>query len=105
MSLKIIIHQGAVSGTAVYQENHLVTSYNNGLVPLEIGTAQNVPVLLILSFGKMICILSKRKLILQVVRKVIPLIAYSLLLRAVNKSSNMSDDSNIKEFTTDKINT
>lgn len=42
VSLKIIIHQGAANGIAVYQENHSVTSNNNGLVSLEIGTGQNV---------------------------------------------------------------
>ena len=35
----------------------------------------------------------------------IPETAYSLTLRAVDKSSNVSDDSNIQKFTTDKINT
>ena len=42
VSLKIIIHQGAANGTAVYQENHAVTSNNNGLVSLEIGTGKSV---------------------------------------------------------------
>jgi hypothetical protein len=42
VSLKIIIHQGAANGTAIYQESHSVTSNNNGLVSLEIGTGQNV---------------------------------------------------------------
>lgn len=38
ISLKIIIHQGTVTGTNVYQETHLVKTNNNGLVSLEIGT-------------------------------------------------------------------
>jgi hypothetical protein len=42
VSLKIIIHQGAANGTAIYQESHAVTSNNNGLVSLEIGTGKNV---------------------------------------------------------------
>ncbi|SHH12392.1 hypothetical protein SAMN05444372_11624 [Flavobacterium micromati] len=42
VSLKIIIHQGAANGTAIYQESHSVTSNNNGLVSLEIGTGKNV---------------------------------------------------------------
>lgn len=38
ISLKIIVHQGTVSGTNVYQETHSVTTNSNGLVSLEIGT-------------------------------------------------------------------
>lgn len=38
ISLKIIIHQGTVTGTKVYQETHAVKTNNNGLVSLEIGT-------------------------------------------------------------------
>lgn len=38
ISLKIIVHQGTVTGTNVYQETHLVKTNNNGLVSLEIGT-------------------------------------------------------------------
>jgi hypothetical protein len=38
ISLKIIIHQGSVTGTNVYQEIHSVKTNNNGLVSLEIGT-------------------------------------------------------------------
>jgi molybdopterin-binding protein len=38
ISLKIIVHQGAVNGTKVYEETHYVKSNNNGLVSLEIGT-------------------------------------------------------------------
>lgn len=38
ISLKIIIHQGTVSGTAVYQETHSAKTNGNGLVSLEIGT-------------------------------------------------------------------
>ncbi|TDD93611.1 hypothetical protein [Flavobacterium cellulosilyticum] len=42
VSLKIIIHQGAVNGTVVYQETHTVITNNNGLVSLEIGTGNVV---------------------------------------------------------------
>src|SRR3970282_2995843 len=38
ISLKIILHQGTVTGTNVYQETHSVSTNNNGLVSLEIGT-------------------------------------------------------------------
>lgn len=38
ISLKIIIHQGSVTGTIVYHETHSVKTNNNGLVSLEIGT-------------------------------------------------------------------
>jgi hypothetical protein len=38
ISLKIIVHQGTVTGTNVYQETHSVKTNNNGLVSLEIGT-------------------------------------------------------------------
>jgi len=37
ISLKIIVHQGTVAGTNVYEENHSVITNNNGLVSLEIG--------------------------------------------------------------------
>ncbi|WP_264565376.1 hypothetical protein [Flavobacterium sp. N3904] len=42
ISLKIIVHQGTVSGTNVYEENHSVKTNNNGLVSLEIGTGNIV---------------------------------------------------------------
>jgi hypothetical protein len=38
ISLKIIVHQGTVSGTKVYEETHYVSTNNNGLVSLQIGT-------------------------------------------------------------------
>jgi hypothetical protein len=38
ISLKIIVHQGTLTGTNVYQETHSVNTNNNGLVSLEIGT-------------------------------------------------------------------
>lgn len=38
IGLKIIIHQGTVTGTNVYQETHSVSTNSNGLVSLEIGT-------------------------------------------------------------------
>ena len=38
VSLKIIVHKGAATGTKVYEETHLVKTNNNGLVSLEIGT-------------------------------------------------------------------
>nr|WP_294781809.1 hypothetical protein [uncultured Flavobacterium sp.] len=38
ISLKIIVHQGAATGTNVYQETHSVNTNSNGLVSLEIGT-------------------------------------------------------------------
>ncbi|TRX22992.1 hypothetical protein [Flavobacterium franklandianum] len=38
ISLKVIVHQGATTGTKVYEETHLVKTNNNGLVSLEIGT-------------------------------------------------------------------
>jgi len=38
ISLKIIIHQGTVTGTAVYQETHSIQTNNNGLASVEIGT-------------------------------------------------------------------
>lgn len=37
ISLKVIVHQGSATGTAVYQETHSPTTNNNGLVSLEIG--------------------------------------------------------------------
>ncbi len=40
ISLKIIVHQGTVTGTNVYQETHSVTTNSNGLVSLEIGTGR-----------------------------------------------------------------
>lgn len=40
ISLKIIVHQGTVSGTKVYEETHYVSTNNNGLVSLEIGTGR-----------------------------------------------------------------
>jgi hypothetical protein len=40
ISLKIIVHQGTVTGTNVYQETHSVSTNNNGLVSLEIGTGK-----------------------------------------------------------------
>lgn len=38
ISLIVILHQGAVNGTTVYQETHYPTTNGNGLVSLEIGT-------------------------------------------------------------------
>jgi hypothetical protein len=38
ISLRIIVHQTSAAGSAVYQETHSVTTNNNGLVSLEIGT-------------------------------------------------------------------
>jgi hypothetical protein len=38
ISLKIIVHQGTITGTNVYQETHSVSTNSNGLVSLEIGT-------------------------------------------------------------------
>ena len=38
ISLKVIVHQGATTGTKVYEETHFVKTNNNGLVSLEIGT-------------------------------------------------------------------
>ena len=38
ISLKVIVHQGAATGTKVYEETHFVKTNNNGLVSLEIGT-------------------------------------------------------------------
>jgi hypothetical protein len=40
ISLKIIVHQGTVAGTNVYEETHSVSTNNNGLVSLEIGTGK-----------------------------------------------------------------
>jgi hypothetical protein len=40
ISLKIIVHQGTVTGTNVYQETHSVVTNNNGLVSLEIGAGK-----------------------------------------------------------------
>jgi hypothetical protein len=40
ISVKIIVHQGAVNGTNVYEETHTATTNNNGLVSLEIGTGR-----------------------------------------------------------------
>lgn len=40
ITLKIIVHQGTVTGTNVYQETHSVTTNSNGLVSLEIGTGK-----------------------------------------------------------------
>lgn len=42
ISLKIIVHQGTVTGTNVYQETHSVATNGNGLVSLEIGTGKIV---------------------------------------------------------------
>ncbi|MGQ7947211.1 hypothetical protein [Flavobacterium sp. WC2509] len=42
VSLKIIVHQGTAAGTNVYEETHSVTTNNNGLVSLEIGTGKSV---------------------------------------------------------------
>lgn len=41
ISLKIIVHQGTVAGTSVYEETHSVLTNNNGLVSLEIGTGKS----------------------------------------------------------------
>ncbi len=38
ISLKVIVHQSAVTGTNVYEETHNVKTNANGLVSLEIGT-------------------------------------------------------------------
>jgi hypothetical protein len=38
ISLKIIVHQGTITGTNVYEETHYVKTNSNGLVALEIGT-------------------------------------------------------------------
>lgn len=38
ISLKVIVHQGAATGTKIYEESHFVMTNNNGLVSLEIGT-------------------------------------------------------------------
>jgi hypothetical protein len=38
ITLKVIVHQGAATGSSVYQETHSVNTNNNGLVSLEIGT-------------------------------------------------------------------
>ncbi|NDP28090.1 MAG: hypothetical protein GZ087_11790 [Flavobacterium sp.] len=38
IGLNIIVHQGTVSGTTVYQETHSINTNANGLVSLEIGT-------------------------------------------------------------------
>jgi hypothetical protein len=38
ISLKIIVHQGTLTGTNVYQEKHSVITNSNGLISLEIGT-------------------------------------------------------------------
>lgn len=40
ISLKIIVHQGATTGTKIYEETHFVMTNNNGLVSLEIGTGR-----------------------------------------------------------------
>lgn len=40
ISLRVIVHQGSAAGTASYQETHSVTTNNNGLVSLEIGTGK-----------------------------------------------------------------
>lgn len=40
ISLKIIVHQSTVSGPKVYEETHYVSTNNNGLVSLEIGTGK-----------------------------------------------------------------
>lgn len=42
ISLKIIVHQGTLAGTKVYEENHSVSTNSNGLVSLEIGTGNIV---------------------------------------------------------------
>lgn len=38
ISLRVIVHQSAATGTTVYQETHSPTTNSNGLVSLEIGT-------------------------------------------------------------------
>ncbi|TDO97049.1 hypothetical protein [Flavobacterium sp. 245] len=38
ISLKVIVHQGTSTGTAVYQETHSPSTNSNGLVSLEIGS-------------------------------------------------------------------
>ena len=40
ISLKVIVHQGAATGTKIYEETHSVMTNNNGLVSLEIGTGR-----------------------------------------------------------------
>jgi len=42
ISLQIVVHQGTISGTIVYQEIHSVSTNNNGLASLEIGTGRIV---------------------------------------------------------------
>ncbi len=42
ISLRIIVHQSTITGPNAYQETHLITTNNNGLVSLEIGTGTNV---------------------------------------------------------------
>jgi hypothetical protein len=42
ISLRVIVHQGSAAGTTSYQETHSVTTNNNGLVSLEIGTGNVV---------------------------------------------------------------
>lgn len=42
ISLKVIVRQGATTGTKTYEETHLVKTNNNGLVSLEIGTGRIV---------------------------------------------------------------
>lgn len=42
ISLKVIVRQGAATGTTTYEETHLVKTNNNGLVSLEIGTGRIV---------------------------------------------------------------
>ena len=42
ISVKIIVHQGTISGTNVYQETHYAITNNNGLVSLEIGKGKSI---------------------------------------------------------------
>lgn len=42
VNIKIIIHQGNPSGTNLYEENHFVSTNQNGLVSLEIGSGAAV---------------------------------------------------------------
>lgn len=42
ISIQIIVHQGSISGSNVYQEEHAVTTNTNGLASLEIGTGRIV---------------------------------------------------------------
>jgi hypothetical protein len=42
ISLKVIVHQGAATGTKIFEENHLAKTNTNGLVSLEIGAGTNI---------------------------------------------------------------